>query len=60
VDGTTTAKIATFDGGNKGSRGTRCERCFVKMTEVYASGGDRYSWATVLKSREADARAPAG
>jgi hypothetical protein len=60
VDGTTTARIATYDRGSVGFKGMRCGRCFVKMTEVYGGGGQRYSWATVLKSEDNDARAPVG
>lgn len=60
VDNTTTATIATYDGGHQGKRGAKCGRCFVKMTEVYGTGQERYSWAMVLKSEDADPRAPKG
>jgi hypothetical protein len=61
VDGTTAAKIATVTaGGGIGVRNLKCGRCFVKMTEVYADGRERYSWAVALKSGEVDGRAPLG
>jgi hypothetical protein len=60
VDDSTTAKIATAApaGGPATISNRTVGRCFVKMTEVYADGSERYSWAVALKSNDADPWAP--
>lgn len=59
VDDTTSAGIATITPtGGTGVANVQCGRCFVKVTEVYADGTEKYSWAVALKTVSADPKAP--